>query len=113
MGDSCIILIVLAIVVYIVFSCAVYGDTLPRPTALVVSHWLDRDSIGDYVPEGNDLDYSPLGRKPMVNFRDYAASLNPSAATIWGRNSDAAAVNKNALLAMRTLAYQADEWRRQ
>ena len=94
MGDSCIILIVLAIVVYIVFSCAVYGDTLPRPTALVVSHWLDRDSIGDYVPEGNDLDYSPLGRKAMVNFRDYAASVNLQAATVWGRNKDILLINQ-------------------
>lgn len=112
MKDKIIISIIALILLYIFGCCAAYGQ-VPPATRLVLDNWLSRSSVGDYVPEGNDLDYSPLGRKPMVNFRDYAASLNPSAATIWGRNSDAAAVNKNALLAMRTLAYQADEWRRQ
>lgn len=100
------------IMLYILACCAAYGQ-IPPSTRLVLDNWLSKGSVGDYVPEGNDLDYSPLGRKAMVNFRDYAASLNPPAATVWGRNVDIAKTNKTALSAMRTLAQLADEWMRQ
>jgi hypothetical protein len=80
--------------------------TLPPALCLVVHNWQGNSSLGDYIQ-------SPCGplKKPSIDFRDYAAALNPKVAVIWGSNQTIADMNYAAIMDFNKLTTMASEWR--